>query len=382
MAKSKDNGDEKEDKKKKVEKPKDLGALMKSLNKTYGDGTIMQGRENIVKAYAIPTLVPTIDVAFGVGGLPEGRIVEMYGLESSGKTTTCIQFIAACQGHFFPHKNRKGVCAFVDAEHAFDPDWATKCGVNVDSLLFSQPNSGEEAFDIVDKICDSGLVDLVVVDSVANLVPKQELEGEVGDNVIGAQARLMSKGLRMISGKTSKSKTTVIFINQIRQKIGVMFGNPETTPGGMALKFYASLRIQINKGSPVKDGKETIGFSTNLSVKKNKCAPPFTTAEYGIRFGDPCSGVDSVESMLKVAGDMQLIEKSSSYFIFEGQKINGYEAAAEFLRKNDTIRDALMGKIYDNLRGRTEHLVSTVSGDDEGDPLDDDILDSMRDSDE
>lgn len=710
---------------------------MKSLNKSHGDGTIMQGRAGIVKTYAIPTKVPTIDVAFGVGGLPEGRIVEMYGMESSGKTTTCLQFIAACQQHFFPHKDRKGVCAFVDAEHAFDPDWATSCGVDVDSLLFSQPNSGEEAFNIVDKICESGLVDLVVVDSVANLVPMKELEGEIGDTNIGSQARLMSAGLRMISGKTSKSKTTVIFINQIRQKIGVMFGclhgdtlinfvdgrrlsiaqvvqenvkgevwsydeatrsfipcpitgwhyngevenpgdylsvaikgpgtkngrinivvtpdhrvmtrggwleakelvvgdelltkqesfvfargqingtlgqfltgvlvgdshiahnpvrlaaslalrdnidveymwwkvakltsfmnfvkrecssgeryesncysellqlkseypnrdpmlllnhfswlgfaiwvmddavyergryhlsikrfagnfekieqisralddlglyhyaskggsitfdkdvsdyiaehispwvppcmqrklpttlhryqafelqrtdrwrdayatvvdvreasgrqmknrgkfditvdgtecysagavdngvivhnSPDTTPGGLALKFYSSLRIQINKGSPVKDGKETIGFATNLSVKKNKCAPPFTTAEYGIRFGNPCFGVDTVESMLKVAGDMGLLEKSSSYFIFDGHRVNGYDAAAKYVRENPAVQEALMEKIYSNLRDRASSLATTANDDDdEESSLDDDILDQVTDGD-
>lgn len=373
----------KAEKDKKAEKPKDLGALMKSLNKSHGDGTIMQGRAGIVKTYAIPTKVPTIDVAFGVGGLPEGRIVEMYGMESSGKTTTCLQFIAACQQHFFPHKDRKGVCAFVDAEHAFDPDWATRCGVDVDSLLFSQPNSGEEAFNIVDKICESGLVDLVVVDSVANLVPMKELEGEIGDSNIGSQARLMSAGLRMISGKTAKSKTTVIFINQIRQKIGVMFGSPDTTPGGLALKFYSSLRIQINKGSPVKEGKETIGFATNLSVKKNKCAPPFTTAEYGIKFGDPCSGVDTVEAMLKVAGDMDLLEKSSSYFVFDGTKVNGYEAAAKYVREHPEVQDALMEKIYGNLRDRAAHLATTATeSDGEEATLDDDILDQVVDGDE
>lgn len=742
MAKIKAKDDNEDDKKSKktdkIDRPKDLGALMKSLNKYHGDGTIMQGRAGIVETYAIPTKVPTIDVAFGVGGLPEGRIVEMYGMESSGKTTTCIQFIASCQQHFFPHKGRKGVCAFVDAEHAFDPKWAADCGVDVDALLFSQPNSGEEAFDIVDKICDSGLVDLVVIDSVANLVPKVELDGEIGDFNIGAQARLMSKGLRMISGKTHKSKTTVIFINQIRQKIGVMFGclhgetlvnfvdgrrlsiaevvagriggdvwsydentkgfvarpitgwhnngevesaadylsvaikgpgaknsrmnvvvtpdhrvmtpdgwsearslvvgdrlltkqesfvfsggkvngtlgqfltgvlsgdshvahtpgrlaasllirdnidpgymrwkaarlvpfvrfarrdcpsgeryesdcysellqlkseypkrdpmillnhfswlgfavwvmddavyergryhlsikrfagnfdkieqisrtlddlglyhyasrggsitfdkavsdhiaehiagivppcmqhklpvnrrgyhsdfdlkrseqwrdayatvvgvreastkqmknrgkfditvagtecysaggsdngvivhnSPDTTPGGLALKFYASLRIQINKGSPIKDGKETVGFATNLSVKKNKCAPPFTTAEYGIKFGDPCSGVDMIESMLKVAGDMNLLDKSSSYFIFDGVKVNGYDAASRYVREHPEVQEGLMTKIYGNLRDRAGHLTVTASdGDDEDDTLNDDILDQVTDGD-
>jgi len=206
------------------EKAKSLGELFKQINKTFGAGSITQGRDEIVPVYAIPTRVPTIDLALGCGGLPEGRVGEVFGMESSGKTTTCLQFIAACQKHFFPHKNRNGVAAFIDAEHAFDPDWATNCGVDIDKLIFAQPSSGDEVFDIVDKICESGLVDLVVVDSVAALVPRQELEGEVMDNHIGAQARLMAKGLRMIVPKATISKTTVIFVNQVRMKIGVMFG--------------------------------------------------------------------------------------------------------------------------------------------------------------
>lgn len=381
MAKQKDD---KKDKAKDKEKPKDLTALLKSINKAHGDGSVMQGRDSIVRVYSVPTQVASIDNALGIGGLPEGRVIELFGLESSGKTTTCLQFIKACQKHYFEHKSRYGVAAFVDAEHAYDPDWAAKCGVDTEALIFSQPNSGEEALDIVDRMCESGLVDLVVVDSVANLVPKQELEGAITDNVIGAQARLMAKGLRIISTKTSKSKTTVIFINQIRHKIGVMFGSPETTPGGLALKFYSSVRAQVSKGSPIKDGDDTVGFQPTIKFIKNKCAPPFTSAGYDICFGinGLPYGIDETASLIEVGKELELIQTSSSYYVIEGGKVNGLAAATALIRDNEGVQKALKEKIYGILRNRPITSASVDDADaDGGDTLDDDILDQVLDGD-
>jgi recombination protein RecA len=281
------------------------------------------------------------------------------------------------------------VAAFVDAEHAFDPDWAGKCGVDVDSLLFSQPDSGEEAFDIVEQLVESGLVDVVIVDSVAALIPRAELDGEIEDSHIGIQARLMSKGLRKIKGKMSKSQTTVVFINQIRHKIGVMFGSPETTPGGLALKFYASIRAQINKGSPLKDKDTTVGFRPTFKIIKNKVAAPFTTAEYEICVGAPqrpVYGIDETASLVDVGSDMGIITKKSSYFYLDEKMLgNGLTAATAELRGHPEVQQLLREKIYGRLLQKVHTAPALESGDDTEEAtekaLSDEILD-IRDGDD
>jgi len=375
---------EKETPKKKTV-PKTIEELTKGIQKIYGAGAIMQGRNTIVPVDVFPTGVATIDRALGCGGIPQGRIIELFGMESSGKTTTCLKFIAACQDHFFAKKNRNGVAAFVDAEHAFDPVWATKCGVDVDKLLFSQPNSGEEALDIVLQLAESSLIDLVVVDSVANLVPMKELDGEMGESSIGAQARLMSHGLRKISAKLNVSKTTVIFINQVRQKIGIMFGSPDTTPGGLALRFYSSVRGEIRKGQQLKDGDATVGFRPTIKFIKNKCAPPFTTAEFDICVGHPkrpVCGVDPIASLIEVGSDLGIIEKSSSYFVFEdGHKVNGLVAAMGYLRSNAEAQATLREKIYNILLERVHSVEPIEDAEDSDNDLSDDILDGICDDD-
>ncbi len=342
----------------------------------------------IVRVDTFPTYVATIDRALGCGGLPQGRIMELFGWESSGKTTTCLQFISACQRHYFPDpKGRQGVAAFIDAEHSFDPDWATKCGVHTDDLLFSQPGSGEEAFDIVERLAESGLVDLIVVDSVAALVPQVELDGAAADITIGAQARLMSKGLRKIRGKAHSTKTTVIFINQLRQKIGVMFGNSDTTSGGNALKFYASIRAQVNKGSPLKVGDVTVGFRPTIKFIKNKVAPPFTTAEFEICVGKPerpVSGIDEVASLIEVGEELKIIEKASSWYSLGGQRLgNGLMAATTLVRESPKIMQLLREKIYGSLMEKV-HTATEVDEDDSADPdtaLSDELLDRVVDHD-
>jgi recombination protein RecA len=358
---------------------KDLAALKKGICKTHGDGAVMQGRNQIVRVESFPTGIISLDRALGCGGLPMGRIIEFFGMESSGKTTTCLHLIAAAQTHYFDTKGRQGVAAFVDAEHAFDPTWAEKLGVDVDNLLISQPNSGEEALDIVERMAESGLVDLIVVDSVANLVPQSELDGEMGGSSIGAQARLLSQAMRKLSGKASKTKTTIIFINQIRQKIGIMFGSPDVTTGGLALKFYSSIRMQILKGSAIKVKEETVAFSPTVKVIKNKVAPPFTEAEYAICFGHPerpVYGIDMVASLLDEGVDLKVIELNGSHYSFEGEKLgNGLANAAKYLRENQKAYVAAREKIYNTLRERVQ-VTNSGGGEDE---LADSILDEDAD---
>lgn len=346
---------EEEKEKKKRPIAKSISELKKNIQKEHGPGAVMQGKNTIVKVDSFPTGIVSLDFAIGCRGLPRGRVIEIFGLESSGKTTLCLHLIAACQQHTFVKKNKKvrGVAAFIDAEHAYDPGWAAKLGVDNDQLLFSQPDSGEEAFDIAEQMVESGQVDLIVIDSVANLVPLKELEGDIGDSNMGAQARLMSKGLRKLSGKASKSQTTVIFINQIRHKIGVMFGSPETTPGGLALKFYASIRGQISKGSALKGGKgdkDTVGFSPTLKFIKNKCAPPFTTAEFDICVGHPerpVFGVDKAGSLIKMGVKLGVIKQNGSMYSFKDQRLgNGIGTASSLLRSNQQLNDEIMEKIY------------------------------------
>lgn len=358
---------------------KTLDDLKKFIKKEHGDGAIMQGRNAIVAVDSFPTGVATIDKALGCGGLPEGRIMEIFGFESCGKTTTCLHLIGACQRHNFTRKGRKGVAAFIDAEHAFDPVWAEKCGVDVENLLFCQPDSGEEAFDILERMVESGQIDLVVVDSIASMVPQKVLEGDVGDANIGAQARLMSQGLTKIKGKANKSKTTVIFINQIRQKIGVMFGDPNTTPGGLAMKFYASIRAQINKGSAIKEGDTVVAFRPTIKFIKNKCAPPFTSAEYEICVGNPkrpVCGIDEVSALIEVASEMGIITKKSSYYVFEGETLgNGLSAASAVIRGVPDTQKQLREKIYEKLIRQPVAVSADTDTSPDEDELGDDILD-------
>ena len=338
----------------------------------------MKGRGKIVDVPVFSTGVAAIDVAFGCGGLPQGRIIEIYGPESSGKTTTCLQFIAACQKHNFKEKEREGVCAFIDAEHALDPVWADNIGVDMEQLLLSQPDSGEEAFSIVEMMIKSRLIDLIVIDSVAAMVPQVELDGELKDANIGAHARLMSKALRKLKGDINKSKTTVVFINQIREKIGVMFGSPEVTPGGRALKFYASVRGDIRRIAAIKDGDDVLGFKTSIKMVKNKVAPPFVKSEFDICVGRdqrPTYGIDTMASLVDVACDCEVVTRKGSWFAYGDTRIgNGLAGASTFLRDNSDMADKIREQTYDKTFGSLEKS-EVVESDSESDDLDNDILD-------
>jgi recombination protein RecA len=329
---------------------KDQQHLIELIEKAHGAGAVMVGRGRIVNVKSFSTGIASIDVALGCGGLPQGRIMEVYGPESGGKTTTCLQFIAACQKHRFEDKDREGVAAFIDAEHALDPVWAEKIGVDMDQVLLSQPNSGEEAFSIVEMMVKSKLVDLIIVDSVAALVPQVELVGELTDANVGAHARMMSKALRKLKGEISNSKTTVIFINQIREKVGVMFGSPETTPGGRALKFYASIRGEVRRGSTLKEGDDVVGFRTSMKMVKNKVAAPFMKAEFDICVGRaqrPIYGIDGHASLIDVAEGVKVVTRKGSHFRF-GDIIlgNGLAKASTFLRDNPEISKEIRDKTY------------------------------------
>ena len=352
--------------------PASLEELRKSIDKELGSGTIMQGRGAIVNVDVFPTSIATLDLALGVGGLPQGRIVELYGTESSGKTTTCLQMIAACQQHYFEKKKRYGVAAIVDAEHALDPSWASKIGVNMDQLLISQPDSGEDGFTIVEKLAESGLVDLIVVDSVAALTPRAVLEGDMGDQAIAALARLMSTGMGKIKGKCNKTKTTAIFINQIREKVGVMFGNPESTPGGRALKFYSSLRIEVRKGKPIKSDDIVLGFRPTIKIIKNKVAPPFTTAEYDLCVGlEPRSvhGVDKTASVIEVAETIGIITRNKNFYIFNEKNIgNGLVNAIKTVNGDEAMLKELREKVYSRICERIpENIIEEDNVEEEAD---------------
>jgi recombination protein RecA len=340
---------------KEVQKCKTIEELQKSLEKEFGSGSIMRGQGSIVDVDVFPTGVATIDVALGCGGLPIGRIIEVYGAESSGKTTTCLQFIAACQRHVFPKKDRRGIAAFVDAEHALDPKWASKVGVNMDEMLISQPESGEEALSIVERLVDSCLVDLIVVDSVAALTPKSILLGEIGDSTMAALAQLMSKALSRIKGKCNKTQTTVIFVNQVREKVGIVFGNPELTPGGRALKFYSSIRAEVKKGSAIKDGTQVVGFRPSLKVVKNKVAAPFMIAEYDICVGlkeRPVCGIDTVAALIEVSAEHGIVNKNGSFFVYSGKKLgNGISNATAALRLDQQAYEEIKKKTYEVVFG-------------------------------
>ena len=311
------------------ERAKALKLAIDKIEKDFGKGAIMKlGDKPAVSVETIPTGALALDVALGVGGIPRGRIIEIYGPESSGKTTLAQHIVAECQ-------KRGGIAAFVDAEHALDPEYARNLGVNVDELLISQPDTGEQALDITEELVRSGAVDVIVVDSVAALVPKAEIEGSMEDQQMGLQARLMSKALRKLTGIIGKTRTTVIFINQLRQKIGVMYGNPETTTGGKALKYYASVRLEIKRVEGLKGDGEDIGNHVRVRILKNKVAPPFRTAEFDIIFG---KGICKIGNILDVAVDLDIVKKAGSWFSFNDDKLGqGRDKAKEFLAANPEI---------------------------------------------
>ena len=328
------------------EKLKALQAAMAKIEKDFGKGSIMKlGEEKIDNIEVIPSGSIALDYALGVGGYPKGRIVEIYGPESSGKTTLAIHAIAEAQ-------KQGGIAAFIDAEHAFDRFYAANLGVNVDELLISQPDNGEQALDIADQLIRSAAVDIIVIDSVAALTPKAELEGDMGDNKVGLQARLMSQALRKLTATISKTNTTCIFINQLREKIGVMFGNPETTTGGNALKFYASVRLDIRKSSSIKDGDEIIGNEVKVKVVKNKVAPPFRRAEFEIMYGE---GICRVGEVVDLGVDFGILEKSGSWYSYNGSKLGqGKEATKRVVRDNPELCDEITAKIYEAMNAKKD----------------------------
>ena len=335
------------------ERSKALDIAVGQIEKQFGKGSIMRlGQRGAIAAVeAIPTGAISIDYALGIGGMPRGRVVEIYGPESSGKTTLALQVIAEAQ-------KSGGMAAFVDAEHALDAKYAQKLGVDLENLLVSQPDNGEQALEIVEVLIRSGGVDVVVVDSVAALVPKAEIEGEMGDAQMGLQARLMSQALRKLTGIVSKSKTTLIFINQLREKIGVMFGNPETTTGGRALKFYASVRIDIRRIASIKDGDQVIGGRTRVKVVKNKMAPPFREAEFDVMYGE---GISREGDLLDLAVEKRIIEKSGAWFAYGGERLGqGRENAKQFLKENPDIRQIIEDRVRKELGLVREPEVAAV----------------------
>lgn len=323
------------------ERAKALKLAIDKIEKDFGKGAIMKlGDKPAVSVETIPTGALALDVALGVGGIPRGRIIEIYGPESSGKTTLAQHIVAECQ-------KRGGIAAFVDAEHALDPEYARNLGVNVDELLISQPDTGEQALDITEELVRSGAVDVIVVDSVAALVPKAEIEGSMEDQQMGLQARLMSKALRKLTGIIGKTRTTVIFINQLRQKIGVMYGNPETTTGGNALKYYASVRLEIKRVEGLKGDGEDIGNHVRVRILKNKVAPPFRTAEFDIIFG---KGICKIGNILDVAVDLDIVKKAGSWFSFNDDKLGqGRDKAKEFLAANPEILNQVEALVREKL---------------------------------
>lgn len=339
---------ENEDAKKAMQegKLKALQAAMSKIEKDFGKGSIMRmGDEQIENVEVIPTGSIGLDVALGVGGYPKGRIIEIYGPESSGKTTLAIHAIAEAQ------KNG-GIAAFIDAEHAFDRFYAAKLGVDVDNLWISQPDNGEQALEIADQLIRSSAIDIIVIDSVAALTPKKEIEGDMGDSAVGLQARLMSQALRKLTSTISKTNTTCIFINQLRDKIGIMFGNPETTTGGNALKFYASVRLDIRKASAIKDGENVLGNLVRVKVVKNKVAPPFRKAEFEITFGE---GISKIGEIIDLGVEHNIIQKSGSWFSYDGSKLGqGRDAAKALLKDNPELAEEIEAKVREALAAKNE----------------------------
>lgn len=317
-----------------------LEMALKQIEKQFGKGSVMKlGEQTDRKISTVPSGSLALDVALGVGGYPRGRVIEIYGPESSGKTTVALHAIAEVQG-------KGGQAAFIDAEHALDPVYAQKLGVNIDELLLSQPDTGEQALEIAEALVRSGAIDIIVIDSVAALVPKAEIEGEMGDSHVGLQARLMSQALRKLSGAINKSKTIAIFINQIREKVGVMFGNPETTPGGRALKFYSSVRLEVRRAEQLKQGNDIVGNKTKVKVVKNKVAPPFRVAEVDIMYGE---GISKEGEIIDMASELDIVQKSGSWYSYNDERLGqGRENAKLFLKENPEIRDEVMYKIRDH----------------------------------
>lgn len=323
-----------------IEKKKALEIALSQIEKQFGKGAVMKLGENThMNIETIPTGALGLDIALGVGGVPRGRVVEIFGPESSGKTTVALHIIAEAQ-------KAGGEAAFIDAEHALDPVYAKNLGVNIDNLIVSQPDTGEQALEIAEALVRSGAIDIIVIDSVAALVPKAEIDGEMGDAHVGLQARLMSQALRKLSGVINKSKTTAVFINQLREKVGIMFGNPETTPGGRALKFYASVRLDVRRIESIKQANEIIGNRTRVKVVKNKVAPPFKEAEFDIMYG---KGISKEGNVLDVAVNLDIVNKSGAWYSYNGQKIGqGRENTKQFLKDNPDVLKEIEGKIRDN----------------------------------
>ena len=344
------------------ERDKVVESTKAEIEKKFGKGAIMRYGDDSasLEVEAIPTGSLALDAALGIGGVPRGRIIEIYGPESSGKTTLSLEILAEAQA-------MGGVVAFIDAEHALDPGYAARIGVDIDEVLISQPDTGEQALEICDMLVRSGAIDVVVIDSVAALVPRAEIEGEIGDTTVGLQARLMSQALRKLAGSLSKSNTTCIFINQLREKIGVMFGNPETTPGGRALKFFSSVRMDIRRVDSIKVNGEVVGNRVRVKVVKNKVAPPFKSAEFDIMYG---TGISKEGSVLDMAVEYQIVDKSGSWFTYEGERLGqGREAAKSFLASNPDLLDEIDHKV--------RVACGLVLGDERvGEPLDDPSLSS------
>ena len=348
-----------------VEKRKALEVAMSQIEKQFGKGSVMKlGEFKAMEIEAIPTGALSLDIALGIGGVPRGRIIEIYGPESSGKTTLALHVIAEAQ-------KTGGEAAFIDAEHALDPVYAKKLGVDIDNLIVSQPDTGEQALEITEALVRSGALDVIVVESVAALVPKAEIDGDMGDSHMGLQARLMSQALRKLAGAINKSKTVLIFINQLREKIGVMFGNPETTTGGRALKFYASVRMDIRKVENIKQDGQVIGNRVRVKVIKNKVAPPFREAEFDVLYG---KGISKVGNILDMAVNLDIVEKSGAWFSYNGQRISqGRENAKRYLEEHPDIMDEIEKKVRDNFAKAFEQsLGEELPSDDEEDtePID------------
>ena len=339
------------DEKKNTDRKKALESAILQIEKQFGKGAIMKYGEGaaLKNIEVIPTGCLALDIALGIGGIPKGRIIEIYGPESSGKTTVSLHIIAELQ-------KQGGIAAFIDAEHALDPVYAANLGVDLDNLYVSQPDNGEQALDIADYLVDSGAVDLIVVDSVAALTPKAEIEGDMGASHVGLQARLMSQALRKLAAITNKKNACVIFINQLREKIGVMFGNPETTPGGKALKFYASVRLDVRKADTLKDGAEIVGNRTKVKVVKNKLAPPFKTAEFDIVYG---KGISQSGCILDLAVAANIVEKSGSWFAYNGEKIGqGRDNAKNYLSANPAVMEEIKNKLLAQIEDKKDKAES------------------------
>jgi recombination protein RecA len=353
----------KPDRSKDMEKNKALEAAISQIERAFGKGSIMRmGAHSIDEQIeVIPSGSLSLDLALGIGGLPRGRVVEIYGPESSGKTTLALHAIAEAQ-------KRGGTCAFIDAEHALDPTYARKLGVDVDNLLISQPDAGEQALEICDTLVRSGAIDIVVIDSVAALVPRAELEGEMGDSHVGLHARLMSQALRKLTGSVSKSNTMLIFLNQIRLKIGVMFGNPETTTGGNALKFYASIRMEIRRIGSLKDRENVTGNQTRVKVVKNKLAPPFREVEFDILFGE---GISKVGELVDLGVKAGVVEKSGAWYSCESQRIGqGRENAKQFLRDHKDMAESIERRIREQSGAVAESLMVSASAEEQAEAAD------------